>query len=583
MPYRAIAHGKSELLAERRRQRALLLSAAVFSAFVNVLMMTGPLFMLQVYDRVLAARAEETLLTLFVLVVFLFAVMGILDFVRGQLMARVAGRMFSRLEARVFGAVLRRNAMRPEDPISNLGLADLDALQRLLASRILLALFDMPWSPLFFLAIFLFHPLLGWLAVAGGAILIGVTLLNRATTRTLTVEASQAQSQAQGIARYMRDEADTLQALGMQRAMFERWHHARGLATYAEARANDRSNGFSSFARTFRQLLQSAMLALGAFIVLRGEMSAGAMIAGSILMGRALSPIETVIGGWSLVARARDGWTRLPDLLEQLPAASDKPVARPQARLRAQDLTVIPPGASAPSLRMVSFRLEPGQALGIIGPSGCGKTTLARALCGICPVAHGTIRIDGTAPDHFGTDTLGQLIGYLPQRVSLFTGTVAENIARMARAPSLEAVIDAAKRADAHDMIMDLPDGYHTQITSTQGRLSGGQLQRIGLARALFGDPVVLILDEPNSNLDADGNLALNKAIRRQKEAQGAVIVMAHRPAAIAECDQLIMLERGVVRAYGPRDQVLAETVRNAAQLGKVMHIDGKPDKRAAS
>ncbi|WP_339108413.1 type I secretion system permease/ATPase [Thioclava sp. GXIMD4216] len=574
MPDRRFLKGKKELNAERQREAGLLVSVAVFSAFVNLLMMTGPMFMLQVYDRVLASRAEETLASLFLLVVFLYTIMGTLDFARAQLMSHVAKRMMGRLESRVFAAVLRRNALNPEDLVSSLGLADLDAVQKLLGSRILLAIFDMPWSPLFFMAIFIFHPLLGLLALGGGAVLIAVTLLNRLATRGLSREAAKAQTTSSRLGTYLRDEAELLQALGMQGAAFRRWRDSRSLATQSEARAADRTNGFTTFTRSFRQLLQSAMLALGAWVVLRGEMSAGAMIAGSILMGRALSPVETVIGGWSVIMRARDGWNRLPELLDSKPAESSTIPSRPAARIWAKDLTVFPPGARKPALRAVSFRLEPGQALGVIGPSGCGKTTLARTLCGVRPIADGHLRLDHNELARFQSDTLGQLLGYLPQNVTLFEGTIAENIARMKETPSLDSVIEAAKRADAHDMILDLPDGYETRVQGASGPLSGGQIQRIGLARALYGDPVLLILDEPNANLDADGSAALNHAIREMKARRGAVIVMAHRPAAITECDMLLMLDRGQVRAYGPRQEVLSKTVRNAKDISQIASYD---------
>ncbi|MER5171938.1 type I secretion system permease/ATPase [Thioclava sp. GXIMD2076] len=570
MPDRRSPLGKKRLNDESKREWGLFLSVGLFSAFVNILMMTGPMFMLQVYDRVLASRAEETLASLFLLVVFLFTVMGLLDFVRSRLMSRVAKRLMGRLEERVFAAVLRRNALNPEDLVSSLGLSDLDAVQKLLNSRVVLALFDMPWSPLFFLAIFIFHPLLGLLALGGGAVLIAVTLLNRVATRSLSREAAQAQTVSGRLGDYLRDEAELLQALGMQGAAFNRWRESRGTALRAEARAADRTTGFTTFTRSFRQLLQSAMLALGAWVVLRGEMSAGAMIAGSILMGRALSPIETVIGGWSVIARARDGWLRLPDLLDSQTDEIHITPSRPAARVIAKNITVVLPGTRRPALRALSFRLEPGQALGVIGPSGCGKTTLARALCGVRPLADGSLRLDQSDLHRFPSDTLGQLLGYLPQNVTLFQGTIAENIARMKANPSPESVIEAAKRADAHDMILDLPDGYDTRIHSTSGPLSGGQIQRIGLARALFGDPLLLILDEPNANLDADGNAALNRAIREMKDRRGAVIVMAHRPAAISECETLLMLENGQCRAYGPRQEVLAKTVRNAKDISHI-------------
>lgn len=563
-----LAKGRAELRGARAESNALIWSVGLFSAFVNLLMLTGPLFMLQVYDRVLGAHSVETLTALFLLVVFLFAMMGVLDYVRARVMARVGAQFQARLEARVFDAALRRHAIAPNDPVAVSSLRDLDAVHKLLSAPVFLALFDLPWSPIFFAAIFFFHPWLGFLALAGGALLIAVTLLNQSMTMQPLMQANGAHIASDRLSDHLRDESELLQALGMRRASFLRWKAARARAEEAALRATDIGGGFATFTRTFRVFLQSAMLALGAFIVLRGEMTAGAMIAGSILMGRALAPVEQAVTGWSVVARAREGWGRLMVLLSSVPAETPRtPLPRPRAVLEANNLTVVPPGHSAATLRMVSFRLEPGQAMGVIGPSGAGKSTLARALCGVWRPAGGWIRLDGATLEQYDPDVLGSLIGYLPQRVTLFDGTIAENIARLSPKPDPAQVVEAAKRAAAHQMILDLPEGYDTRVDQAGGRLSGGQIQRIGLARALYGHPVLLILDEPNSNLDNEGSLALNTAVRSMKAAGGAVLIMAHRPAAIAECDTLLMLEGGLRRAFGPREEVLRAMVQNANEI----------------
>ena len=318
------------------------------------------------------------------------------------------------------------------------------------------------------------------------------------------------------------------------------------------------------------------MLAAGAYLVLKQEITPGAMIASSILMGRALSPIEQVVGGWSLVQRALDGWDRLAGLLTRRPPpVKHTPLPRPTARLEVRNLTVVPPGQNAPTLRGVSFDLAPGQALGVIGPSGAGKSTLGRALIGAWPVAGGSIRLDGATLDQYDPDVLGSLIGYLPQQVTLFDGTIAENIARLSPQPDPAQIVAAATAAAAHRMILDLPQGYDTPVTQSGGRLSGGQIQRIGLARALYADPVIFVLDEPNSNLDNDGSTALNLAIRNIKARGGAVIIMAHRPAAITECELLLMMDQGLRRAFGPRDEVLRSLVRNAEQITKAQGLGG--------
>ena len=564
------ARGREELSAARAEGRGLLAAVALFSVFVNLLMLTGPLFMLQVYDRVLGSRSEETLVALFVLVVFLFLMMGLLDLARGRVMARLAAGFQTRLDRRVFTSALARSALAPGDPAAASGLRDLEAIRQLLAAPVFLALFDAPWAPIFLAAVFVFHPWLGWVAVAGGCVLLLVTALNQANTRRVVLDAHAANLKAERMADQLRDEADLVQSMGMRGATFERWSAARAAALSGSIAASDQSGVYSIFSRTFRLFLQSAILAVGALLVLKGELTPGAMIAASILMGRALAPVEQAIGGWALVQRAQEAWGRLAALLSSVPPQGPRTaLPKPKAVLEANQLTVVPPGQTQASLRMVSFRLEPGQALGVIGPSGAGKSTLARALTGLWRPAGGWIRLDGATLDQYDPDVLGAHVGYLPQRVTLFDGTIAENIARLAPLPDDAAVVAAAQKAAAHQMILDLPEGYDTRVSQSGGRLSGGQIQRIGLARALYGDPMILVLDEPNSNLDNDGSMALNAAIKAMKAEGRSVLIMAHRPAAIQECDQLLFLDGGVRRAYGPREEVLKSMVRNAGEIAR--------------
>lgn len=563
-----LARGRAELRNARAMQVPLFWAVALFSAFVNLLMLTGPLFMLQVYDRVLGSRSEETLLALFILVIFLFVVMGLIDAARGRVMARLSARFQAALEARVFRASIARAALLPGDPAAHFGLRDLESIRQLLSSPVFLAIFDLPWAPLFLLAVFIFHPWLGYMAVSGAAVLIVVTWANQATTRRGVLAAQASLQRADRLADQLRDEADLIQSLGMRGAGFARWLGARSDAIRDTMASGDATAAYSTFTRTFRLFLQSAMLALGAYLVLKGELTPGAMVASSILMGRALAPVEQAIGGWSLVQRAQEAWQRLSRLLSSQPEEAPRTaLPRPRAALEANQLTVAAPGQNQATLRMVSFKLEPGQAIGIIGPSGAGKSTLARAITGAWRPASGWIRLDGATLDQYDPDVLGDHIGYLPQRVTLFDGTIAENIARLSPRPDDAAVVKAAQKAAAHQMILDLPQGYDTRVTQSGGRLSGGQIQRLGLARALYGDPVILVLDEPNSNLDNDGSLALNAAIRAMKQDGKAVIIMAHRPAAIQECDLLLMLDNGIRRAFGPRDEVLKALVRNAPDI----------------
>ncbi|WP_010398273.1 type I secretion system permease/ATPase [Paracoccus sp. TRP] len=568
--------GGRELKTARALAWQLYGAVGLFSFAVNMLMLTGPLFMMQVYDRVLASRSVETLTALFLLVTFLFTLMGVLDLARNRIMARIAARFQERMEGRVFTAALQDGQAVGSDVVVRGGMRDLEAVQKLIASPVLMALFDLPWAPFFLAAVFLFHPLLGAVATAGMVILISSTLLNQWLSRDSLQQAAIASHSAERMSDLYRDEGEVISSLGMRGAAFRRWQAARDKATEATMRSSDRASGFTVFSRTFRLFLQSALLAAGAWLVLQQEVTPGAMIASSILMGRALAPIEQVVGSWSIVQRAQDGWRRLSELLSRRPPPAQRtPLPKPEARLEVRNLTVVPPGQGMATLRGVSFDLGPGQALGVIGPSGAGKSTLARALISAWPIASGSIRLGGATLDQYDPDVLGGLIGYLPQQVTLFDGTIAENIARLSPEPDPERIVAAAMAAAAHQMILDLPQGYDTRVSQTGGRLSGGQIQRIGLARALYADPVIFVLDEPNSNLDNEGSTALNIAIRNIKARGGSVIIMAHRPAAITECELLLVMDQGLRRGFGPRDEVLKSLVKNAEQIARAQGHGG--------
>ncbi|MFT3688404.1 type I secretion system permease/ATPase [Paenirhodobacter sp.] len=562
------ALGAAELRSVRARQRPLVWAVVLFSAFVNLLMLTGPLFMMQVYDRVLGSGSEATLFALVGLVAFLYGAMAVLDVVRTQVMARAGSRFQADLDRRVFDAALRRQAVTPDDPAAAAAERDVDVLRQFASSPLFFAFVDLPWVPVFLFGIFVFHPLMGALAVAGGAVLLAIAIANQMLTGRKRAEAAGAGIATDRMAAQFRAEAGPVGALGMRGAVHDRWEAARARMLEHAVSAGDLGAVFGSATKIFRQFLQSAMLALGAWLVLRHEVSSGVMIASSVLLGRALAPVETMVGQWPFLQSARLAWARLSGLLGMVPRAVERmPLARPAAWLSVETLTVAPPGTRSPTLHRLGFALEPGQVVGVIGPSAAGKSSLARAVTGIWPPAAGTIRLGGVSIEQYGEDVLGRLIGYLPQRVGLFDGTVAENIARMTPGFCAEDVLRAAARAGAHEMILSFPDGYDTRITAEGGRLSGGQVQRLGLARALFGDPVLLVLDEPNSNLDAAGTAAVNGAIRAVKSAGGIVMIMAHRPAALQECDLVLMLDQGRQVAFGPRDEILRERVRNTAQV----------------
>jgi ATP-binding cassette, subfamily C, type I secretion system permease/ATPase len=579
MPLKTVTETPGDAL---RGTRTLFVALALFSCFVNILTLTGPLYMLQVYDRVLSSRSESTLVALTVLIAALYGIMGVLDYARGRIAARVGALIQTRLDPKVFEAGLSRALVSGERGRPWSGLRDLEAVQRFMGSPVLFALFDIPWTPLFLFAIFSFHPWLGWLSIGGGLLLVAISLANQMMTKRSTAEATATALASDSFAETVRQQAEVVQGLGMRQAVLARWQKNRNRALHANLVSADVVNQFTTLSKTLRFFLQSAMLGLGAYIVLLGEMTPGSMIAGSILLGRALAPIEQLIGGWALVSRARQGWAALTASLARSPAApATMPLPAPRPHLQLTGVTVVPPEQSRPTLRAVSFKLQPGQALGVIGPSASGKSTLARTLAGIWRPVSGAVRLDSAELEHYGDD-LGRYVGYLPQDIALFDGTVAENIARMAVEPDAAAVVAAAKKAGAHEMVLKLPDGYDTPIMVGGARLSGGQRQRIALARALYRDPALVVLDEPNSNLDGEGGEALMHAIRQIKAEGRLVIIMAHRPAAISECDLLLVVHEGVVQAFGPRDEVLREQVRNHATLLRPQaEAKGQPEVRS--
>lgn len=542
------------------RLAPLFWAVALFSVFVNLLMLTGPLFMLQVYDRVLASRSEATLVSLFALVAILFLFMGLLDHARTRIAARAGARHQTALDRAITRTRLQRGF---RDAAS-----DAVAVRRALTSPACLAIFDLPWTPLFLLTIFLLHAALGWLAVAAflclAALSVAAPLFNR---RAVDREAIAA-SRADALGNHILEGGETVAGLGVGPGLLSRWQAYRDVALSGALRVADLSGGLHAAARAFRFFMQSAMLALGAFLVIRNELTPGAMVAASILLGRALSPVDQAVNGWPLLDRAFKAWRRNRIwLAEAMHLRAPTVLPRPASELEVEGLVVVPPGATRAALLGISFSVAPGEALGVIGPSASGKSTLARALTGGWPPHAGRIRLGGATLEQYGADALGRYVGYLPQDVALFPGTVAENVARMSAEPDEAEIVRAAMAAGAHDLILRLPRGYDTEVTDTGGGLSGGQRQRVALARALYGRPELLILDEPNSNLDSEGQAALTDAIRTQKSEGRAVVVMAHRPAAISECDRLMVLDGGRIRTIGPRDEVLRADIRNRVHL----------------
>ncbi|MDH3742548.1 MAG: type I secretion system permease/ATPase, partial [Hyphomicrobiales bacterium] len=443
---------------------------------------------------------------------------------------------------------------------------DLDQLRQFLSGPGPLAIFDVPWMPIYIAIIFLFHPLLGWLAVAGAIILMVLTLLNEIVSRQPLAQAGQVGLRRAGLVEASRRNSEVLSAMGMLANIRALWNRENSGFLDKQAQAADRIALFSSLTKTIRFVLQSAMLGVGAYLVLQQEITAGVMIAGSIILSRALSPVEQAVAHWRGFVTARQSLARLRTSIDQLPEDTQKtPLPSPAKSLQAKNVCVVPPGEQILTLQGTSFALEAGSGLGVIGPSASGKSTLARALVGVWPVARGEVRLDGATLDQWDPAVLGRAIGYMPQDIELFGGSVADNIARFEAERDDDAIIEAAQLAGVHDMILSLDGGYDSEIGEAGTVLSAGQRQRIGLARAMYRNPFLIVLDEPNSNLDADGDAALTRSVQAMRERGSIVIVIAHRPSAIAALDLLLVIQNGRQEAFGPKAEVLAKMTHQVA------------------
>lgn len=558
-----------------KESRYFIIFAFVFSVFVNMLMLTGPFFMLQVYDRVLGSRSEETLVALLVLVLGLYGLMWLLDFARSRLLARYGARFQAALDDHVFQAqITRPPGSKPDGATAS---RDLEAVQSFYASPALTAIMDAPFTPVFIGVIFIFHSWLGWFAIAGALVLIAITSLSQVLTAGRVSEAQRTVEEAHRFSQNVRRASELVRSQGMLEPVTTRFVERRNAALRQNMGAVDWTGAFSTFTKAFRLSLQSLVLALGAWLVLQGEVTAGAMIAASILLGRALAPIEQIIGRWPNIVRTQQARKSLASFLTDVPELPERTrLPRPEGSLSLKGVTVTTGPGTPPILYNVSFEMAPGEALGVIGRSGSGKTTIAKSILGLVPPNVGEVRLGGALVSHYSPDDLGAHIGYLPQDPMLITGTIAENISRMSLQPDSQMVVSAAQKAKAHDLILSLPDGYETRIEDNQIGLSGGQRQRIALARALYGDPVLLVLDEPNSALDQEGSEALNAAIRTMKSEGRSIVIMTHRPVAISECDKLLVVENGHIKAHGPRDEVIRSMMKNASDIQKSIGGQGE-------
>ncbi len=536
---------------------------AALSAVTNILMLTGPLFMMQVYDRVLTSRSVPTLVALTLLALGIYAFLGVLEMMRSKILLQIGRRIDEELSEPTFNTVLSLPlAMAKGDAVAQ-PLRDLDQIRGFMSGSGPIAICDLPWMPLYILILYIFHPYFGYAALAGAAFLMALTFCSEFLLRNPTRKLSQLVSARWELVEAGKRNAEPLHAMGMRTAYANRFDEVNRRYVEGQTTTSDLTASFSAVSKIFRMALQSAILALGAWLVIQQLASPGAIIASSILTSKALAPIEMVIGQWRSFINARQSRHRLEDMLERFgEARSPMPLPAPKTSLSVSGLAVIPPGSAKPIIHDVSLSLFAGQGLGIIGPSGSGKSTLSRALVGIWPPARGSIRLDGAALNQWDPEALGPSIGYLPQGVDLFDGTIAENISRFSAQASPELIIEAAKLAGVHDLILSMPDGYDTAIGNHGAILSSGQRQRIGLARALYGKPFLIVLDEPNANLDSEGEVALTKAIIAARAAGSIIVVVAHRPNALQALDHVLVMNSGAMVAFGPRDEVLRKATR---------------------
>ncbi|MGA2940907.1 MAG: type I secretion system permease/ATPase [Xanthobacteraceae bacterium] len=557
----------SELAVALSACRRAFLAIALFSGMSNILMLSGALFMLEVYDRVLPSRSVPTLVALMILVIGLYGAQGVIDTIRSRILVRVGNSLDEAMSTRVYNAVVRLPLKIGGKSEGTQPIRDLDAVRGFLSGIGPIALFDLPWMPVYLIVCFVFHPYIGLTALFGAIVLITITALTELTMRQPTRSATQFATARNALLEASRRNAEAITAMGMVGRIAARWSDLNRKYMESTQRASDIAGGLGAMSKVLRMMLQSAILAVGAWLVINQQSTAGIIIAGSILGGRALAPVDLAIANWRGFVAARQSWERLSRLLAHLPAQAEPlPLQPPQRTLVVQGGAVTAPGTQKIICQDVNFTLAGGKALGVIGPTASGKSSLARMLVGIWTPVRGSVRLDGASIEQWSPEALGRHIGYLPQDVELFPGNVAQNIARFEDPPNPEAVLAAAQAAGVHDLIVNLPEGYETSVGDHGNALSAGQAQRIGLARALYRDPFLVVLDEPNSNLDAEGDEALTQAILGVRARGGIVVVVAHRPSAIAGVDYILVMAKGRQQQFGPKEEVLNRVVAPPAQ-----------------
>ena len=556
---------KGELSQALQRTKGALAMVFVLSALLNILLLGGSLYMMLIYDSVLPSHSIPTLVGLLLMVIVVYSFQGMFDVLRSRMLADVGASMDRDIAPRIQNAI-EQSSLRSMSGPGGAALAplrDYDTIRAFIASPGPAAIMDLPWILLFLAILSLLHIWLGVATVIGAMIMLGLTFLADRYSRRPTEQLAQATNQRQLMADETRRHIEVIRAMGMGPQVWRRWDLANRYYLAAQNRLVRSSGTLGGISRIFRMFLQSAVLTVGALLVIEGNATGGVIFASSILSARALAPIDLMIANWKNLAAARSATRRLENLFRQTPDSRQvqTQLPAPSRDLIVDHISVVPPGSQRVTVNNVAFRLQAGDALGVVGMSAAGKSSLARALINVWPPARGMVRLDGAALDQWSPDVLGNFIGYLPQTVELLTGTVAENIARFQFPLDSDAIVEAARIAGVHDMIIQMPKGYDTPVGNEGDQLSAGQRQRVGLARALYGNPFLVVLDEPNSNLDAPGEAALDHAIQAIRERDGIAVIIAHRAGAIARCNYLLVMQNGTAEAFGPKDEVLNRMV----------------------
>jgi ATP-binding cassette subfamily C protein EexD len=543
-------------------------SAGFLSFFINLLMLVPALYMLQIYDRALGSRSMDTLWMLTLIVVFLFIALALMQVARSAILVRLGNELDMAMNTKLFASMFKQSVSQPGKQSSQ-PIQDMTALRQFLTGQGLFAFFDGPWLPIFIAVLFGFHLWFGIFAIIAAVILVALAWLNEKLTKAPLSSASSKSIQSTRYADSCLRNAEVVEAMGMEGSLRQKWLERHLGFLKDQSDASDRNAVLSNVSKTLRMLFQSLILGLGAYLAIKQEITPGMLIAGSILLGRALAPLDLMIGSWKGFASARQAYQRLNQLFEQYPTGEPgMPLPAPEGHLSVEALVVVPPGANVPALRGVGFALDAGDMLAIVGPSAAGKSTLARAVLGVWPLNNGTARLDGADIHQWDKAQLGPHIGYLPQDIELFEGTISENICRFGPV-NPQAVVDAAKMAGVHELILRLPNGYDTHIASNGGALSGGQRQRVGLARAVYGDPRLVVLDEPNSNLDDQGEQALVAALESLREKKATVILISHRKPILRLVNKMLVLSDGQAIGFGARDDVMRALQDGTLNVGK--------------